>query len=70
MKSINKFEFIAILFFLVTIVGCNKSDESKKIDLNTENQGYVFQMNGKYLGQENHDLSKIQISSIEIKYDR
>ena len=38
MKGINKLEFIGILIFSVTIVGCNKNDESKKIDLNTKNR--------------------------------
>jgi hypothetical protein len=66
MRSINEFEFIAILIFSVTIVGCNKSNESKKTDLNTETQGYVFQMNEKYSGSENHDLTKIAISRIKI----
>lgn len=66
MKIINKFNFIAILIFAVTIAGCNKSGENKKIDLNTENKEYVFQMNEKYSGWENHDLTKIAISRIKI----
>ena len=66
MKITNKFNFIAILIFSVTIAGCNKSGENKKIDLNTENKEYVFQMNEKYSGWENHDLTKIAISRIKI----
>lgn len=61
-----KFIFFAIIFFTVFIAGCNKKDVGNLSDLGTEKKEYIFQMNGKYLGHENHDLSKVKISSIEI----
>lgn len=64
----------AIGISIVFIVGCNNNDaknDNKNIsNLTSQNEDYVYRMNSKDPNNNNYDLKKLEVSSIEIGNQR